>query len=109
MARIFGGRSNSVSDQSFNGFVDVGDMRIQWGRNTQNIEGQRAVTLPAAFANGGYTVTATCDNGTAAASQLSRCVYIGGKGTTSFTAFVAAGTDGASSLPFSWQAIGLKP
>jgi hypothetical protein len=97
-----------INDQAASGYIDIGTTRIQWGISG-TATGVRTVNLQAPFANGAYSVTANCDNASAAPPQLSRAINIGGKTATSFQAVVSKGDNTDSNFAFSWQAIGLKP
>jgi hypothetical protein len=99
----------AINDQAASGYVDIGNMRIQWGRNTQDTTAERTVTLPVAFANTSYTVTLTSDNGATALAFAPRVGTVGGKTTTNFKARMSLIDGTASGINFSWQAIGLKP
>jgi hypothetical protein len=103
------GWANVINDQSSSRYVDIGAVRIQWGWVAGTTATERTITLPAAFGNSAYTVTANADFGTAQINQLSRTVVIGGKTTTQFGLQVVSNTEGGSTLGFSYQAIGLKP
>jgi hypothetical protein len=98
-----------VNDQAASGFFDIGNMRIQWGINTQDTTAERTVTLPAVFANTSYTVTLTSDNGATALAFAPRVGTVGGKTTTNFKARMSLIDGTASGINFSWQAIGRKP
>jgi hypothetical protein len=98
-----------VNDQSASGVLDIGNTRIQWGYDNQAISTVRNIALPAAFANTSYSVTITADGDTGAVSFPPRVGAVGGKTTTRFQAQMATATDAASTMSFSWQAIGRKP
>ena len=98
-----------INPQASNKFVDIGNVRIQWGVRASGL-GNRTVTLPAPFANTNYTVTANTDSATSDPPQLSRVILVGGKTTTSFKGRAVKGTDdGDSDFQFQWIAIGQKP
>lgn len=95
-------------DNSSSGYFDIGTMRIQWG--TISTASGVSVTLPAAFANNTYSLTATANTGSTSGSGT---VQISSKTTTTFTPikiYVASG-GGVSAMgePFCYIAIGLKP
>lgn len=98
-----------VNDQTNAGYFDIGDMRVQWGRDTQGITGVRTITLPAAFANTAYTITLTTDNGASVLVFPPRIGTVAGKTASNFTAQMSLIDGTASTMPFSWQAIGRKP
>jgi hypothetical protein len=99
----------AINDQTTSGYVDIGNMRIQWGINTQVTTAERTITLPAAFANTNYSVVLTTDNGTAALAFAPRVGTVGSKTTTNFRARMALLDLNPSTINFSWQAIGRKP
>jgi len=92
--------SVTADDQSALNYVDIGAMRIAWGSQAQNAG---AVTFPGGGFAAAPTVTASSQNGD---------VYIG-VGSPSATGFTPGvyNFQGAvnNSVPFMWQAIGLKP
>jgi len=94
----------ATDDQSASGYIDIGNMRMQWGIDTSANTGVRAITFPAPFADTGYVVTVSpsaLGNETASAQALS---------TTQFNARIwEANTALSTSGDISWQAIGLKP
>jgi hypothetical protein len=100
--------TTTINDQSTSGFIDIGNTRIQWGV-ASSASGLRTITLPAAFQNANYTITANTDSSTADPPQTSRVVMLGGKTTTSFKGRAVQGSDASSDFAFQWQAIGLKP
>jgi len=106
------GMQNLVSGltlPSNGGFVDIGSVRIQWGYDSQGINTERTITLPAQFANTGYSVVLTTDNGTGAIAFAPRVGTVGSKTTTNFRARMALLDLNPSTMPFSWIAIGAKP
>jgi hypothetical protein len=98
-----------VNDQAISRFMDIGTMRIQWGYDNQGISAERTITLPAPFANTSYSVVLTTDGGTGAIAFAPRVGTVGSKTTTNFRARMALLNLDPSTMPFSWQAIGLKP
>jgi len=98
-----------VNDQTSSGYFDIGDMRIQWGIDTQPTSEERIITLAAAFANTSYSVVLTTDNGTSALAFAPRVGTVGSKTTTNFRARIALLNGNPSTMNFSWQAIGRKP
>jgi hypothetical protein len=97
-----------VNDQSASGVLDIGNTRIMWGV-APGASGLRTITLPAAFKDANYTITANTDSATGDPPQTSRVVMLGGKTTTSFKGRVVQGSDASSDFTFQWQAIGRKP
>lgn len=95
-----------VNDQAISGYMDIGNVRMQWGTDFSGIS-TSTVTLPAPFANADYSVTATVEtNGTTVYA-----VGIESFTTTSFdyrAVFTSTGGSAGGS-PVRWQAIGLKP
>jgi len=104
-----GGWKDLINDQSTSRYVDIGNVRIQWGYVVGTTATERTIPLPAAFGALNYTVTANPDFGTVGINQISRSVVVGGKTATQFNAQVLTPTDTGSTLGFSWQAIGVKP
>jgi hypothetical protein len=98
----------AINDQSADGYVDIGNMRIQWGI-APTASALRTITLPAPFKNTSYTVTANTNSNLTDPPQTSRVVMLGGKTANSFKGRVVQGNDGSSDFSFQWQAIGLKP
>ena len=86
-------------------WVDLGQVRYQWGTNTNTSTSLRTVTLPASFRDNTYSVTANVVDQT---DSNDRPVAIGIRSTTSFTARPTVNGNG-SATPFNWIAIGLKP
>jgi hypothetical protein len=99
----------AINDQGEDGYIDIGNVRFQWGINTQNTTAARTVTLHAPFRNTNYAVDITSDNGTSALAFPPRVGTYGSKTTTSFMARMSLIDGAASGHAFSWQAIGLKP
>jgi hypothetical protein len=98
----------AINDQATDGYVDIGNMRIQWGI-AGSASGLRTVTLPAPFRDTGYTVTANTDSAAGDPPLLNRLVMLGGKTTGSFKGRAVKGDNTDSNFAFQWQAIGLKP
>jgi hypothetical protein len=94
-----------VNDQSNSGYYDIGNVRHQWGRDTSGNASTRTITLPAPFANTGYSITYGCDYN---ADNLVRSGNTVAKTTTSFTARCQQSA-GGSTVSFDWIAIGRKP
>jgi hypothetical protein len=94
-----------VNDQSNNNYYDVGNVRHQWGRDTSGNASTRTVTLPAPFANTGYSIAYGCEWN---ADNLVRSGNTVAKTLTSFTARVQH-NEGGSATNFDWIAIGRKP
>ena len=98
-----------INDQTSSRYVDIGGLRIQWGRSFSGLSGVRTVVMPQPFATDTYSLTVTADNGQGAPLQSSRAAIVGNKSTTQFEAYIATGTDTPSTINFSWQAMGVKP
>jgi len=97
----------AIEDKADSNYMDIGNMRIQWGLCPQGATGIETVTLPAAFANSTYRVTATARF----LGSDPRFVSLPNTGRTN-TTFRAQSVDGNganSSASFEWMAIGLKP
>lgn len=96
--------ATAVNDQAASGYIDIGNMRMQWGRNTG--AGNLIVTLPALFANANYVVTASSDGllvgDTGSDTRTTSTFRIVSKNVVNSAGSDASGT-------FSWIAIGLKP
>jgi hypothetical protein len=97
---------STVATTNANGnYIDIGNVRYQWGTNTNAVTSQRTITLPAAFANTNYSVIG---NVVDQSSSDDRVVVIGTRSTTNFLARVTVNAAG-SAASFNWMAIGLKP
>jgi hypothetical protein len=94
-----------VNDQIGSEFFDIGNMRIQTGRDTSGNASTRTITLPAPFANTNYRITYGCEWNS---DNLVRSGNTVAKTTTSFTARVQH-NEGGSATNFEWIAIGRKP
>jgi hypothetical protein len=94
-----------VNDQSNSGYYDIGNVRHQWGRDTSGNASTRTITLPAPFANTGYSIAYGCDYN---ADNLVRSGNTVAKTLTSFTARCQQ-PSGGSATNFDWIAIGRKP
>jgi hypothetical protein len=86
-------------------YVDIGNIRFQWGTNVNPSTQLRTVTLPAPFANATYSVTA---NVVEQSTSDDRPISIGTRTTSSFLARPTVNAS-VSASPFNWIAIGLKP
>ena len=93
------GSTAEIDDQSASNYVDIGNMRIQWGSQAQNSAG---VIFPQAF---GATPSVT-----ASAGNTDAYIGVSGVSTTGFN-WGAYNFNGAFSNAtlFTWIAIGLKP
>jgi hypothetical protein len=100
--------STSMNDKSTNGYFDIGNMRVQWGRVVTGASGSETVTLPIAFANNTYSTTVTM-----LATQAMVVGMIYSQTTTNFTVrkvfYNTGGVFGSAGEWFNWIAIGLKP
>ena len=94
-----------VNDQSTSGYMDIGDMRMQWGNDQTAFNG--LVSFPAPFRTGtdpAVTMTARQTNFNSVARNVSATGFQNG------TTFSVDGNDiPTPGVPFSWMAIGLKP
>ncbi len=100
-------KSTRVNDQSASGHMDIGKMRMQWGRTVSTSDGDETVSFPVPFGNT-PTVTATTEITTGAASAWGGTVV--SVGTTSFDYNRDDTIANATHNPFiAWFAIGLKP
>jgi hypothetical protein len=88
------------------GYIDIGNSRIVWGKNTEGTDTVRTTTLAGNFSNTSYCVltAAAVNNG-----DYGRYVMVYDRTTSSFKAIVQA-TDNTSSVAnFYYIAIGTKP
>ena len=94
-----------VDDQTASGYMDIGNMRMQWGQVFLASGSGEVITLPAAFANNTYSFTANGHN-----TNDPRNITIEGQTTTTVTVdqWKADDRTVATGL-INWQAIGLKP
>jgi hypothetical protein len=104
--RQLGSTSNTVGtlpavDQSAAGYFDIGNMRMQWGQHNDGNVDTTTVTMPAAFANTAYTITATCSSGTAGSCAIEV------QTTGSFDIDRASTT--VVACMWGWIAVGLRP
>jgi len=104
--------SGSIPVSSSNAsYMDIGNMRIQWGSTSGLAGGSATLTFPVPFRNTNYSITANAINGSTGALIG---VMVAQTNTTSailnrnFTAGNPA-TVNAASEQVSWMAIGLKP
>jgi hypothetical protein len=96
-----------VSDQSASNYIDLGEVRIQWGK-TGTQSGLTTITMPAAMKDTNYSVNLT--------AQASSSVVLNGQAsnltTTTFDAmkfYLDAGGSGNASEDFFWTVVGLRP
>jgi hypothetical protein len=94
----------SVSDQSTSGYMDIGDMRMQWGSGSGSGVTEVTSNFPAPFADTSYRVTASTIGG-----GNGQTISIQSKTTTSFNSTQVDVTGTPRSNSFDWIAIGLKP
>lgn len=99
-----------VNDQTASGYIDIGNVRMQWGTATASSLGA-TYNLPAPFANTSYSITA---NSMAGGGGQLQSVNIGAASNSTFGATVwysNGSPNGAvnTGQPFSWIAIGRKP
>jgi hypothetical protein len=97
-------------DQAATGYFDIGTMRLQWGTFTQGSLAQ-TVTLPAAFANTNYVVTANSQS--TLSSTTVRGTSFTSKTTVDFITLTnstdAATVNAAAGNTIGYIAIGVKP
>ena len=104
--------SAAINSQIGTGFFDVGQLRFQFGQGSTTAANV-TVTLPAAFANATYSVTATVNGNFATSNYLG--VSIVSKATTNFVTFTQQFNSGSSTIiaaggqTYNWIAIGQKP
>lgn len=107
---------NSFNDvdttTSSSGYVDIGEVRMQWGTIPSNGSGGSSTgtyTFPAEFSDASYTITATPTSGNLTTSIN---LHVHNHTTSSFDyvkRFVNETTSGLSTEQFRWMAIGTKP
>lgn len=104
-----------VNDQSTSGYMDIGNMRMQWGSitglSTPLGLSLHAVAFPAAFASN-PTITGIVKVGNNLATGHETIQdYWAQDSSVSTTGFsiIARDTDGSVGVRFDWQAIGPKP
>jgi len=96
-----------INDQTASSYIDIGNTRIQRGTASTVTIGPNIVSLPAAFANTTYTLTATALSG----STQVRSMLIDNFAKTTST-FTIACSDNSNTLvdqSYDWIAIGEKP
>lgn len=91
-----------VNDQASSGYIDIGNTRIQWGKDSQLGQG-RVVTFPVPFASA-PVVTLTADQNSVGIANLDS-----GPSTTSFSFTIRNISSAAINSTTHWQAIGVKP
>ena len=86
-------------------YIDVGDVRMQWGHAA--VGGSQTLALPQPFADTNYSFVITGDTGVSnpPADNAHRDYIIGGKTTTT----VRLEANNNTTIGFSWQAIGAVP
>ena len=93
-----------VDDQAASGYMDIGNMRMQWGSGVGNGTTAVTATFPAPFADTSYRVTASTIGG-----GNGQTISIQSKTTTGFTSTQVDVGGTQRSNPFDYIAIGLKP
>jgi hypothetical protein len=90
-----------TSDNAASGYMDIGDMRMQWGVVAAG--NNTSITLPAAMSDANYSVVATSESNRGS-------VDVNAKTSTNFT-INHQGHDNQAALSGSvnWQVMGLKP
>jgi len=95
--------SSAINDMSNSNYIDIGNLRIQWGINTASGD-SRLQVLPMPFGNTNYSVSITCDARTGAAPGDNgvRLSCAENKTLTSFRL-----DNNGTNIGFSWIAIGV--
>jgi hypothetical protein len=93
--------TNLIVDNSSSNYIDIGNVRYQWGRDNQAISSGRIIIFPASFRNTSYSFVGSVE----ASDGNSRSVNLDTKTITQILIRVAP----TSAAPFNWIAIGLKP
>ena len=91
-----------VDDQTASGYMDIGNMRMQWGVQSGVAGGNNTLTFPVPF--GVAPVLNT--NVTGSSNRFSSHA---GVSTTGATVYVRSNAGSGEPQSFHWQAIGLKP
>ena len=92
-----------INNRAENGYVDIGNIRMQWGRAVTDGTGQVFVDFPVSFSDVNFSFTANAGNGGTVSMM-----YLGE--TTSGLQVIARNENGnAVMTSFSWIAIGLRP
>lgn len=91
-----------VDDQSASSYIDVGAVRIQWGRVVLNSDASQTFTFPASFADDQASVVITRQG-----TNLQLAVGVTSVTSTTFDIDRENAIDGDFTIH--WQAIGLKP
>ena len=95
----------TATDSSSVGYMDIGNMRMQWGVTTVASFAE-TITMPASFANTSYSVVMTCESGTNVVARVNS----GSKTVNSFqVTTVLTNTGVLTAATKSWQAMGQKP
>ena len=93
----------AVDDQASSGYMDIGDMRMQWGRFEFTSAAYADITFPASFANTDFSFVANPANGSSI-DQIQQDIDAN-RTVNSAKARALNSTTGF----IDWQAIGLKP
>ena len=100
-----------VNDQAASGYIDIGNVRYQWG--TVTYAASTPIVFPAAFADANYSITGNPSD-TTSVSQA-RSINFGSRTTTQVSVGYTFQNSGSSTISeavgsqFTWQAIGEKP
>ena len=93
----------TINDQASSGYVDIGNTRMQWGREVTDGTGQVFVNFPVSFSGVNFSFTANAGNG----ASVSMMYF---SETTNGLQVIARNDNGGTVMTnFSWQAIGIKP
>jgi hypothetical protein len=91
----------AITDNTASHYVDIGNMRLQWGNHNDNNVDTTTVTLPALFANTDYVVNAISNSG----GSLS----VAAEAKTTSTFDLDRSSSATSTQTWGWFAIGQKP
>ena len=102
-----------VDDQAASGYMDIGEMRIQWGRGFPS-SGILNITFPAAFADTSYSIVSSVNNLIVSNNAPDALIAVGfgnltTTGAVAESAFTTGGATAPSGSEIFWQAIGLRP
>ena len=89
-----------TSSQS--GYIDIGNIRIQWGLSSVAVDTGTTITLPAAFGNTYYMVTCSPEG---AAHGFPADI----RGRTTTTFILDRRNTASGTFNWGWIAIGVKP
>lgn len=99
--------SNQIVDNSDSKFVDIGGMRIQWGKYTTNVDTAQTVTFPAAFLDTTYSVITNPEAGFTGSASIGVPIKLTNLTTTTFDSDRDDDMNGSAVVHY--LAIGRKP